>query len=249
MWWITIPPRLDPPEAAAKELADKDTGLGLHVTPTPVARWLLDGKIRTDRLPAVIRGISPGLHQLQIEAPGFRSETRAVTVEPGKSLRVDIKLAPIEGPTIVKPLKISVSGTHASSDGYTFVASNLTDGDLTTSWQPNGAVAENEQLWVQFDFETHMTVRTIAIGNGFQVRDKHGDQFVKNSRIRKARIRFSDGAEIPIQFKSDTRGLVRFEIPNKRAQSFRLIVDGVSHGARWDDLAISEIEVTGSADQ
>jgi hypothetical protein len=85
------------PQAAAIEQA---TGFDLYVVPAGVAQWRLDGDARTDRLPSRIRGISPGTHTVQIDAPpGFLSQTHKVEIVAGKAERVDIKLEAMQGIT------------------------------------------------------------------------------------------------------------------------------------------------------
>jgi serine/threonine protein kinase len=72
------------------------TGFDLYVTPAGISQWRLDSEVRTDRLPARIRGITAGVHSVQIDPPpGFMSQHQTVTVEPGKSSRVEITLQPI----------------------------------------------------------------------------------------------------------------------------------------------------------
>jgi hypothetical protein len=92
------------PQVTAPSVApiagDQNTGFDLYVTPSGISQWKLDGEPRTDRLPSRIRGISPGPHTVTIEPPsGFMSETQTVSVEMGKSSRVDISLQPIAGIT------------------------------------------------------------------------------------------------------------------------------------------------------
>jgi hypothetical protein len=59
-------------------------------------------------------------------------------------------------------------------------------------------------------------------------------------------LRFTDATEVPIQFAAEARGYVRFPIERKRTRSLELLVDDTFNGTKWNDLAISEIEVTGT---
>jgi serine/threonine protein kinase len=75
---------------------DPNTGFDLYVSPGGVTSWRLDGELRTDRLPSRIRGIAPGPHTVAIDAPpGFMSQNQPVTVEAGKSPKVEITLVPL----------------------------------------------------------------------------------------------------------------------------------------------------------
>jgi len=76
---------------------DGNTGFDLYVTPGGVTKWKLDGEARTDKLPSRIRGITPGTHRVQIEAPaGYLSEEQTVTVALGKAEKVDITLKSLQ---------------------------------------------------------------------------------------------------------------------------------------------------------
>ena len=82
-------PDVAPPPA----VGDQNTGFDLYVSPAGISQWKLDGETRTDRLPSRIRGIAPGVHEVAIEAPaGFMSQSQHVTVEAGKSSKVEIEL-------------------------------------------------------------------------------------------------------------------------------------------------------------
>jgi hypothetical protein len=84
--------------AQAPAVADQNTGFDLYVSPAGTMQWKLDGETRTDRLPSRIRGIAPGVHRVQIDAPpGFLSQAQRVEVVAGQAERVDIKLEPIPG--------------------------------------------------------------------------------------------------------------------------------------------------------
>ena len=143
--------------------------------------------------------------------------------------------------------RVTASSAQGPSVGYTFVATNLLDGALETSWQP----AKNDRgpHWVRLELDEEMTVTSVAIANGFQTKDRYGDEFLMNRRIASGRLRFGDGAEVPIRFAADARGLVKFPIERKQTRSVELLVDETHDGTKWKDLAISEIQLTGIARQ
>jgi serine/threonine protein kinase len=83
----------DTGKAAEVPVGDANTGFDLYVSPQGITQWKLDGQLRTDRLPSRIRGIAAGIHDVAIEPPpGFLSQTQHVTVEAGKSKKVEITL-------------------------------------------------------------------------------------------------------------------------------------------------------------
>jgi len=141
---------------------------------------------------------------------------------------------------IAEPIRASASSTHAAGLGYTFSPSNLLDGDLATSWQPANS---RGPTWFRLDFEHEVIVTSIQIANGLQTEDSHGDEFLLNSRIANGRIRFSDGAETPINFTAGDRAPTRFEVASKPTRSVTVLVDSVHRGSRWNDLAVSEVQV------
>ena len=73
--------------------SDDHTGFDLYTTPSGITSWQLDGEVRHDRLPARIRGISPGPHALVIDGPpGYANGIETVTVERGQAQKVMIEL-------------------------------------------------------------------------------------------------------------------------------------------------------------
>lgn len=139
--------------------------------------------------------------------------------------------------------KITSSSSHAASPGYTFTAANLADGALNTSWQP--ATTAKSPHWVRLEFDSDVTISAIAIANGFQTTDRFGDEFLLNRKIASGRLLIGDGEEIRVRFNADARGYVRFPVARKRTRSVELHIDETHPGTKWNDLAISEIEVIG----
>ncbi len=100
---------------------------------------------------------------------------------------------------------------------------------------------------MRFDFDEDVDITSIAVANGFQAKDRYGDEYRLNRRVAKARLRFADASEMPLQFADGARGYVRFEVPHKTTRSIELVVDETYAGTKWKDLAISEIEIQGVA--
>jgi serine/threonine protein kinase len=83
--------------APTQVAGDQNTGFDLYVNPPGVVTWRLDGEARTDKLPSRIRGISPGAHNVAIDAPpGFMSQNQPITVEAGKAPKIEIVLQPLD---------------------------------------------------------------------------------------------------------------------------------------------------------
>lgn len=132
--------------------------------------------------------------------------------------------------------------------GYRFDADQLKDGSLNTSWQPldkrRGGVGQKLTL----GFNTPSRVGAIAIANGFQRQDKLGDLFLLNNRARDIRLLFSDGSQLRFELASDSRGTTRFEFKPRLITQVEIEVLSIWRGEKWNDLAISEIEIFGNQD-
>jgi len=108
-------------QAPAAVTDDPNTGFDLYVNPPGTMTWRLDGEERTTRLPSRVRGISPGVHTVAIDAPaGYLSQNQSVTVELGKAPRLDITLQPLD-----------ISGTF-SSEPVGATVSLIVDGKRET---------------------------------------------------------------------------------------------------------------------
>ena len=143
----------------------------------------------------------------------------------------------------IRVAAVSTSSSQPPSAGYTFGAANLIDGATTTSWQP--AKKASAPHWIRLELVEEATVTEVSIANGFQVVDRIGDEFALNQKIARARIRFGDAGEIPIEFEANARDFVRFAIPRKTTRTIEIIVEETHPGTKWKDLAVSEIRVKG----
>jgi hypothetical protein len=81
---------------AAPLATNDNTGFDLYVMTPGVTTWKLDGESIDTRLPARIRGIAPGPHQVEIDAPaGYANKTLQVDVELDKPSKIQIELDPV----------------------------------------------------------------------------------------------------------------------------------------------------------
>ncbi len=148
------------------------------------------------------------------------------------------------------PIKwADASSTLPPWKGYRFDVGQLIDGSPTTSWQPLDKLRGGVGQWVELHFEAPMVVTGVAITNGLQKTDKLGDLFVLNNRVKRGDLIFSDGSRVRVELASDARGAVRFEFTPRRTASVKLEVATIWRGDKWNDLAISEIEILGARDE
>jgi hypothetical protein len=148
-----------------------------------------------------------------------------------------------ERETALQIRTVTVSSSQPPSAGYTFVGDNLIDASVATSWQP----AKNAKgpHWIRLELTDEATITEVAIANGFQVVDRIGDEFALNRKIARAKLRFGDAGEIPIEFNADARDFVRFAVPRKRTRTVEILVEDTHPGTKWNDLAVSEVRVSG----
>jgi len=140
---------------------------------------------------------------------------------------------------------VSVSATVPPFRDHTFVAANLKDGRLETSWQYRHSDDKPAGRFVM-RFPEPMEIRAVRIANGMQLdSDEFGDLFMLNSRVRSATMSLS-GKKFEINLASDKRGFIDFEFsPPVISNSLVFQIESVWPGSRWNDLAISEFRVLG----
>lgn len=126
---------------------------------------------------------------------------------------------------------------------YTFTPSNLIDDNLWTSWQPNRKPAGGVGEWFKITLNTSQTITGFEVFNGFRLIDDLGDLYKMNNRIENATVEFSDGSKMPIHF-DDVPEVSVIKLPTpKKAEWFKVTVDSVYKGSKWNDLAVSEFHV------
>lgn len=151
--------------------------------------------------------------------------------------------APAVESRLIHAARATASSSQPPSAGYTYGPDNLVDGALTTSWQP--AKADRGPYWIKLELPEDVTVTAVGIANGFQTTDRFGDEFLLNRRIARARLRFDDATELPVQLDASTRGTVQIPVPRKTTRALTLLVDETHPGRTWNDLAVSELEIHG----
>lgn len=128
--------------------------------------------------------------------------------------------------------------------GYSFRPELAFDGRLDTSWQPQ---RPGVGAWIRIEFRRQVVVEGLDVANGFQREDALGDLFVQNARVARAHVKLCGHEDEPIAlaFDPDRRGFSRFTFPATTTDCLTLVVDEISPGTRWPDVAISEIRVLG----
>ncbi|HLL52105.1 MAG TPA: hypothetical protein VK447_01080 [Myxococcaceae bacterium] len=94
-------------------------------------------------------------------------------------------------------------------------------------------------------FNTPQTVTGFEVSNGFRLIDDMGDLYSMNNRIQSATVEFSDGTKMPLRFEDVSKETVIMLPTPKRCEGFKVTVDSVYKGSKWNDLAVSEFHVLG----
>lgn len=165
------------------------------------------------------------------EAAWATRKADEISKAPATRFRVPNDKITLEASSVMKDWKI-----------YTFVAANLLDDNLWTSWQPVTKPAGGVGDWVKFTFATPQTISGFEFSNGFRrIDEMFGDLYHMNNRMKSATLEFSDGEKLPITFKDDpTEETVLLPTP-KKCDWVKLTVNGIYKGTKWNDLAISEV--------
>lgn len=157
-----------------------------------------------------------------------------------------------------KPLRVvsvRASSTLPKYKGYTFVAANLVDGRVDTSWQP----AKNDTLgvgqWFEVDLGATYAISAIELDSGLQKDDPElGDLFCKNNRPTSVYVFFDDGTHAWLHraqertSRTEARMFSRGEerSGSGRTRRLRFVVTEAERPVEWDDLAIAEVRVFGT---
>jgi hypothetical protein len=128
---------------------------------------------------------------------------------------------------------------------YTFGVENLRDGKLDTSWQPKSKKSGVGE-WVKITFNGTAEVSAIVISNGFQRNDDLGDLFELNARLKSVHFTFSDGTRESCELEETKREETVCAFSPRTVSSVTVTIDAAHAGKKWQDLAVSELDVRGT---
>lgn len=143
------------------------------------------------------------------------------------------------GPLDVR--EVSASSTLPAEGSIRYRPELVTDGDPATAWN-DGADRAGIGEELVLTLPTPAWVDRISFRNGYQ---KDERTFFDNARVRALRADFDDGSSYELRL-ADHAGVQAVELPVPAlARSVRLEILSVYPGDRYDDLAISEIDLGG----
>ncbi|PIU67790.1 MAG: hypothetical protein COS84_03460 [Armatimonadetes bacterium CG07_land_8_20_14_0_80_40_9] len=120
------------------------------------------------------------------------------------------------------------------------------DGDKETAWN-EGVEGSGRGEWIRLDFPSPRDVIKVGVIPGFNKikEDKWGDRFYKNNRVKEAILIFSDGTSRLVKFKDSREMQYIYFSPPVKTSFVKLVIEDIFPGSKYDDTAISEIEVWG----
>lgn len=138
-------------------------------------------------------------------------------------------------------ITVEASTTLKNWRQYNFIAANLIDDNLWTSWQPTTKPSGGVNDWIKMTFSTPQTLTAFEYSNGFRRIDDFGDLYIANNRVKTATLEFSDGTTMPIEFKDlPTEATMVLSEP-KKCSWVKMTVNSIYKGTKWNDLAMSEM--------
>lgn len=140
------------------------------------------------------------------------------------------------------PATVAVSSTVANAR---ILPAHLVDGDPATAW--NSRTGDLVGAWIAFRVPRGARVTAIRMTAGFTAKDKQGDLFTMNARIREVRL-YRDGALLG-QHELDIEARSRQELAvNADGGDFKIEIAEIVPGTKptWREVCVSELEVLGT---
>ncbi|MEW5962352.1 MAG: discoidin domain-containing protein [Pseudomonadota bacterium] len=135
-------------------------------------------------------------------------------------------------------LEYCASSVLAPQYGNTYGPANLVDADLKTAWV-EGRPGHGEGESVVVDLKGAREVIALQVMNGYH---KNEDLFRKNSRVREAELRFSDGT-IEKARLADAPGVQTIDLAPRKAEWVRFTIRAVYPGTKYSDTAVTELRI------
>ncbi|MCK4414888.1 MAG: protein kinase [Candidatus Eisenbacteria sp.] len=187
----------------------------------------------------------------QTRVNALRAEVEAVRVSMDELSATDEQVIPPELSVETRGgLNCLISRVTASShlapqtyqgQRRTYEPRNLIDGSLQTAWV-EGIQGNGVGEWVRLEFRAEVGIESLVITNGYAVDQA---RFLTNGRVSKARITMSDGSSTDVDL-ADVREPRTIPIASSvETKSITLTILAVYPGTKYEDTAISEIEVRG----
>jgi serine/threonine protein kinase len=151
------------------------------------------------------------------------------------------------------PVSVSASGYapagfDSAQNRISYEPERATDGNPETAWRVEG---NGRNHYLQLDFAQPILVEELLILPGYAKIDPYDgtDRFWQNRRVRRARLEFSDGSQLEVQF-ADVRDMQLIAFGPIETSSIRIVILETTElrvESDRDFTPISEIVVRGKA--
>lgn len=151
-------------------------------------------------------------------------------------------------PAAVLPVVSATASNYMAQSGiYKYTPDMATDDNLKTWWSPARPKSDGHNSWLQIDFGGTKNVSGIEILNGSHFPDypKYGNLYMRNNRLMKARLEFSDGSNQNISL-NEIDDIQKINITPVNTSYVRLVPLDMGEGNTWDDLCISWFKAIGN---
>ena len=125
---------------------------------------------------------------------------------------------------------------------------NAFDGRTDSAWSES-AKGPGKGEWLEATFSSPRHVRVLRVIPGYEATsDAYGDLFFANAHAKSLRITGDGGKEIAQRGVAEGERLVTFDNLDVDVTTVRVTIEDVWPGRKWEDLAVSEIEVIADDD-
>ena len=159
----------------------------------------------------------------------------------------DPEIANQDSSSLLLPVIVTTASSFLKPSGsWTYVARNATDDRLETWWTPAKPNSDGKGSWLKIDLGVARQVVAIDIHNGSHYPDfpDYGDLYLKNNRLVKAKLVFSDGSAQIVTFKEIDKVQTVFIQPVTTSFVMLVPID-CAKGSMWNDLCISNFRARG----
>jgi hypothetical protein len=160
--------------------------------------------------------------------PDFSGTPRAAAEKPKTSA------APVQ----VK--KVEASSVYPA-DGSMYYPTHVSDSNPDTAWFPR-RTSMSAGEWIKVYFDGKHILSSMKITNGWVKNDR---LWRLNSRIKNARLIFSDGSSFPISL-ADTQTPATLSLDNVATEWVQLVIEDI-HPGKVSEAGISEMSFNGRA--
>jgi|APTNR8051073442_1049403.scaffolds.fasta_scaffold02412_7 hypothetical protein len=196
--------------------------------------------------------IAEGIYDLTAKSQGYKTYTKKVTIKENQTTIEDVQMTSGSDLPEVKPKNTvdinpsyaTASSTLPPSYGLSYSPSQAIDNDLSTWWSPNIQYSDH---WIKFNFNTPTKIHAIKILNGSHYSNfyyqgvNYGNLYTKNAIITRARLEFSDGTKVTVNFEIYDR-MQTVEFPEVTTSFVKLTPVTIDPGSEWPDICISEVK-------